>query len=276
MCADNIQLEGATDRPIIFFCHSLGGIIVKRVSLLYQIHASTLSALSNNVQFQALAYSASRTAPNIVHLHSIYTSTFALLFFGTPHHGSSKARLLSSLEKLASLSLPKKILQTDSALVRALEADSEVLQNITDQFTPLMHRFRIFFFWEQNRTDLKYTKDYIVDEPSAAPILDSTERSGIAADHRGMCKFEKSSDQGFRTVVAALRRYSGQAAEVIRTRTDKAMGEIVAKRWAEATELLNGVQSGGENSLLAQSTVERAHVMPAIESNGGMPTFRED
>lgn len=110
-----------------------------------------------------------------------------------------------------------------------------------------------------------------MDEPSAAPILDSTERSGIAADHRGMCKFEKSSDQGFRTVVAALRRYSGQAAEVIRMRTEKAMGEIEANIWAEATELLRGVQSGAMQNLLAQSAVGRAQVMPAIGSWGGGP-----
>lgn len=91
---------------------------------------------------------------------------------------------------MVSLAVPKKALQTDSSLLRALEEDSEVLQNITDQFAPLLHRFRIFYFWEQERTDLKYTQDYIVDEASAAPILDDTERSGIAADHRGMCRFE--------------------------------------------------------------------------------------
>jgi len=86
-----------------------------------------------------------------------------------------------------------------------------------------------------------------------------------------MCKFEKSSDQGFRTVVAALRRYSGQAAEVIRMRTEKAMGEIEANIWAEATELLRGVQSGAMQNLLAQSAVGRAQVMPAIGSWGGGP-----
>jgi hypothetical protein len=262
----------------------LGGIIVKRVrphnpnqAIYIKYYISTWRDFSNNVQFQALAYSASRTAPKTAHLHSIYTSTFALLFFGTPHHGSSRVRLLSSLERLAFLAVPKenKILQTDSALVSAIESNSEVLEDITDQFTPLMHRFRIFFFWEQNRTDLKYTKDYIVDEPSAAPIMDSTERSGIAADHRGMCKFEKSSDQGFRIVVAALKRYGRQAPEFIRMRTVEAMREIEAKRWAEAAELLRGVQSGGGQNLLTQSAVGRAQVRPAIASRGGVPALRE-
>ncbi|KAH6667985.1 hypothetical protein B0J14DRAFT_175839 [Halenospora varia] len=120
------DLEDATDRPIIFLCHSLGGIIVKR----------------------ALAYSASRSSSKIAHLQSVYTCTFAVMFFGTPHSGSGKAQLVGSLQKLAALALPKATAQFESSLLNALEEDSETLQNITDQFAPLMARFRIFFFWE--------------------------------------------------------------------------------------------------------------------------------
>jgi len=188
---------------------------------------------------QALAYSASRTAAKIAHLHSIYTCTYGILFFGTPHSGSSQARLFSNLQKIVSLAVPRKALETDSSLLRALEEDSEVLQNITDQFAPLLHRFRIFFFWEQERTDLKYTKDYIVDEVSAAPILDDTERSGIAADHRGMCRFEGKDSPGFRTVMAALKRYCHDAPEVIRSRRANAQNELEERRWSEAGDLLN-------------------------------------
>jgi hypothetical protein len=56
-----------------------------------------------------------------------------ILYFGTPHNGSSKTHSLGSLKKLASLTVPKKILGTNSSLLRALEEGSEVLQNITDQ-----------------------------------------------------------------------------------------------------------------------------------------------
>lgn len=101
-----------------------------------------------------------------------------------------------------------------------------------------MHRFRIFFFWEQERTDLKYTKDYVVDEASAAPILDDTERSGIAADHRGMCKFDRKDSPGFRTVVAALKRYCDEAPAVVRTRKRETEADLGAQRWGEARELL--------------------------------------
>ena len=208
-----------------------------------------------------MAYSASRHASKIAHLHSIYTCTFAILFFGTPHHGSSKARLLGSLQKLASLAIPKGAAQFESSLVNALEEESETLQNITDQFAPLMANFRIFFFWEQEKTDLKYTKEYIVDEASAAPILDNTERCGIAGDHRGMCKFGRSSSQGFRTTVAALRRYSQEAPQVIRGRRIKTAEMLSENRRHEAMEMLKSVQRLPDRGYIPD-TLERIEGSP--------------
>lgn len=139
----------------------------------------------------------------------------------------------------------------ETNLVKALELESETLQNITDQFAPLMADFRIFFFWEQERTDLKARKDYIVEETSAAPILDNTERCGIAADHQRMCKFETNSSQGFRTAVAALQRYAHEAPEVIRCRVIKASQVLSEKKRNEAMELLRGTGTGtGTQALL--------------------------
>jgi len=56
---------------------------------------------------------------------------------------------------------PSKVWDTDGQLLNALQEGSETLQNITDQFAPLMKRFRIFFFWEQEKTDLPHTRDYV-------------------------------------------------------------------------------------------------------------------
>ncbi|KAL6717647.1 hypothetical protein ACLMJK_005562 [Lecanora helva] len=224
-------LEGRSEIPIIFLCHSLGGIIVKR----------------------ALAYSISRTASKISHLHSMYTCTYGILFFGTPHLGSNKAHLLSNLQKMTSMTIPKKLLECDSDLVRALEEDSEVLQNITDQFAPLMSRFHIYFFWEQERTDLKYTKDYIVNEPSAAPILDDTERSGIAADHRNMVKFEGKDSPGFRTVVAAIRRYAQEAPKVITIRIADSNAILKSLEWQKASELVGNIQRQNQSQAIEAS-----------------------
>jgi len=110
---------------------------------------------------QALAYSASRTSKNIEHLHSIFVSTYAILFLGTPHNGSDKAKLARIGQRMISALAPKKVWDTDSQLLNALQEGSETLQNITDQFAPLMKQFHIYFFWEQEKTDLGYTRDYV-------------------------------------------------------------------------------------------------------------------
>ncbi|TVY17863.1 hypothetical protein LARI1_G004175 [Lachnellula arida] len=78
----------------------------------------------------------------------------------------------------------------------------------------------------------------IVDEASAAPVLDDTERSGVAGDYRGMCRFKKHTSQDFRTVVAALRRYSQQAPRVIRGRLLEAESLDRDRRGEEAMKLL--------------------------------------
>lgn len=93
-------------------------------------------------------------------LHSIYVSTYAILFLGTPHQGSDKANLAVFAQRIVDL-LPSKLVDTDSQLLEALQTGSEVLQEITDTFIPLMKRFRIYFFWEQEKTNLGVKWDYV-------------------------------------------------------------------------------------------------------------------
>jgi hypothetical protein len=142
-------------RPIIFVCHSLGGIVVKRVRRIGSFRSQRLTVL------QALAYSASRTSKSIQHVHSIYVSTFGILFLGTPHDGSSKAQLASISRRMIGALVPSKVVDTQGQLLDALQEGSEVLQNITDMFVPLMKNFHIFFFWEQEKTNMGVTQDYV-------------------------------------------------------------------------------------------------------------------
>ena len=94
-------------------------------------------------------------------MHSIYVSTFGLLFLGTPHDGSNKAQLASISRRMIGAMVPSKVLDTEGPLLDALQEGSEVLQNITDMFAPLMKNFHIFFFWEQEKTNMGVTQDYV-------------------------------------------------------------------------------------------------------------------
>ena len=132
---------------------------MKRVGL---DHAPFSSKMPNCLtKIKALAYSASRTSKDQDHLYSIYVSTYGILFFGTPHHGSNIAKMAGIARRVMSAVVPKRVMDTNGQLLDALQENSETLQNVTDQFVPLMNRFRIFFFWEQEKTHLAHTKDFV-------------------------------------------------------------------------------------------------------------------
>ncbi|KAI1818132.1 hypothetical protein GGS20DRAFT_391745 [Poronia punctata] len=114
--------------------------------------------------------------------------------------------------------IPTKLIDTQSQLLNALSGESEVLQEVTDNFTPLMKNFRVFFFWEQEKTDWGYKWDYVVTENSAAPILDDTDRAGLRAGHRDMCRFASRNSPDYKMVVSSIVRYSRDAPQSISRR----------------------------------------------------------
>ncbi len=227
-CADTIQkhahtlvaslqadrsIEGCDHRPIIFVCHGLGGILVKK----------------------ALAYSASRTSAQVAHLYTVFVSTYGILFFGTPHNRIDTASWLAQ-ESTQSSEL-RTTIQTDGQFNSALNRSSETLELITDQFAPLMKQFHVFFFWEEVQTRFGHRSGFIVEESSAAPILDNTERSGIDATHSSMVKFSNMNCSSYRTVIEALRRYCREAPRVIPRRCEEALAALARARSNEAFEL---------------------------------------
>ncbi|KKZ64978.1 hypothetical protein EMCG_09123 [[Emmonsia] crescens] len=204
------ELDDSTERPIIFVCHGLGGIIVKK----------------------ALAISSASTSAKLTHLHSIATSTFGLIFFGTPHEGVEKAKWY-----LLSRGL-KGILKNQSQLVAAIEKNAETLQNVTEQFTPLLKQFYIHNFWETLETTRGMSKGYIVSSRSAAPAWEDTGRSGLPSTHSKMCKFSDRNDTGYRMIRGILQRYVAKAGPVISARSEKAKQYLQSRRQYEASEIL--------------------------------------
>ena len=216
--AANRHLRKATERPIVFVVHSLGGLVVKR----------------------ALIYSSEIRGNHTEYLRSVFVSTFGVLFLGTPHMGSNLAKWGSILEWICG-ALPSKVMDSEPQLVDALKKNNETLQVIDRQFIQLAYRFHIFFFHEGKKTNLKGTLQYVVDEDSASPNIPDVERSVIQQDHSHMCKFEDESSPGFDLVAVAIQRYCSQAPEKVERNWEAEKTEQIAKKRAEVQDILPGM-----------------------------------
>ena len=204
------NLSHTSERPLVFICHGLGGILVKK----------------------ALAFSATQVSKKVEHKYSIYISTYAVVFFATPHGGFTPAAWQWILKNHSNPPTQRSDLQT------LINRFNEILQTITDDFAPLVKQFNIYFFWESIRSQLGKVKDYVVSQESAAPLWDKTERCGINANHTQICKFSSDSSPGFVTVKAALKRYGSECQSTIRLRWMIARKFLETQRSIEATELV--------------------------------------
>ncbi|KAL8858372.1 MAG: hypothetical protein Q9178_005053 [Gyalolechia marmorata] len=226
----NRRIRKASERPIIWVAHSLGGLVVKR----------------------ALIYSAEIRGMKTEHLRSIFVSTYGILFLGTPHHGSDVAQWGNRLEWICSVMLPKKVMDSQSQLIDALKTNNETLQNIDRQFIQILSRFHIYFFHEGKPTNLKGTLKFIVDETSASPTVQDVERAVIQADHSHMCKFESESAPGFDLVAEGIQRYAEEAPAKIKRNWAAENQERTSVKHAEAAEATE-LYSGNSSSNLAVS-----------------------
>ncbi|KAL8946627.1 MAG: hypothetical protein Q9222_007002 [Ikaeria aurantiellina] len=245
----NRRIRRASERPIIWIAHSLGGLVVKR----------------------ALIYSSEIRGVKTEHLRSIFVSTFGILFLGTPHHGSDIAQWGNRLEWICSAVLPKKLIDTQPQLVDALKSNNETLQNIDRQFIQIMSRFHIYFFHEGKPTNLKGTLKFIVDETSASPTVQDVERAVIQADHSHMCKFENENAPGFDLVAEGIQRYAEEALGKVKQRWDAEKKERSSAKQAEAAELVSGSvkvtpQSESTSSFGDSSLGRQQKALPSTES----------
>lgn len=109
-------------RPILFVCHSLGGIVVKDM-LRQACHCQDQD------------------------LQRAFNSTVGIIFFGTPHLGADPQKLLrqiaDKLARLAGFAINQEILNT-------LLPNSERLRQLRDEFRPIPERqnWKIYSFQE--------------------------------------------------------------------------------------------------------------------------------
>lgn len=208
------NLGNASRRPVIFVCHGLGGIIVK----------------------SALIHSASRTSHFTSHLNAIYVSTFAILFFGTPHDHIDVGKWLTAGSSISTAHQPKRNTSIPD-IGTDISPTVHTLEVITNQFAPLMKKVHMYLFWEGVRTQLANGADFMVGPSSAAPHIYDTERCGILdSNHSDMTKFHQS-DSAYRTVISALVKYCHSAPEIVAYRWKEATESLMRMRRNEASEL---------------------------------------
>ena len=215
LCANRRQRK-ATERPLIFIAHSLGGLVVKR----------------------ALIYSSEIRGNHTEHLRSIFVSTYGILFLGTPHGGSDFAKWGYRLEWICAAVLPNEFINTQPEVIKTLKIENETLLNIDRQFIQLSNRFRIYFFHEAKPTNLNGTLQYIVDKESASPNIQDVERASIQQDHSHMCKFESDGAPGFSLIAEGIQRYAVNAPKAVSSRWSSERAEQRARKEADAEELL--------------------------------------
>ena len=204
------ELTQTLQRPIIFICHDLGGVVVKK----------------------ALAFSARQVSQKVEHKYSIYISTYAIIFLGTPHEGYTLRAWKWMTDK--HYKSPKSRFK----LTTNISDFKETLQNITDEFAPLAKQFNIYFFWESRQSHLGHSKDYVVAQDSAAPSWDNTERCGIPVSHWELCTFDNEASPGFATIKAALKRYARECHHTIQLRWQLAEKFLETQRSIGASELV--------------------------------------
>ncbi|KAI1085805.1 hypothetical protein F5B20DRAFT_519816 [Whalleya microplaca] len=166
--AENLlnQLEkarsGDPGRPLIFICHSLGGIIAKRAL----VHAKSDKTYE-----------------------SIWKSTFGITFFATPHNGGNHAGIGDIVAKVACSILRS----PGNNFMTALKKGSSFLDIISDDFRQLLDDFQILSFYE---TKPLGSFGIVVNQKSAVLGLPGVREKQIPLDanHSNICKFGSEQD----------------------------------------------------------------------------------
>ncbi|KAI8711509.1 NB-ARC domain-containing protein [Fusarium sp. LHS14.1] len=174
--AVRFEREVDNEDPVIFVVHSLGGIVVKDA---------------------------------IRRSEACRSRTKFIIFLGSPHRGSQYAGWAMIASNLASCALQ----DTNKKIVQTLKVNSEVLDNIHEEFVKIVLEsgLKIHSFQEgRGLSGVKGFSGKVVDDFSSKfdlpPTIQTVE--SIDADHSHMTKFSDKDDSGYRAVLGVLRQFA--------------------------------------------------------------------
>ncbi|RPB25116.1 WD40 repeat-like protein [Terfezia boudieri ATCC MYA-4762] len=160
--------------PIIFICHSMGGLVVKRACV-------------------------KASGDGDKRIREISAKINGIIFFGTPHRGSSQAKMRNSLVSLLGRGGSGRAYLKDQ-----LNVNSALLQMLNDDFRHLATRINLFSFWEQKKTRIGSFEQMIVEQYSAILGYAQEGSAPLFADHDLICKFSSPVDPNYVVVTSTI------------------------------------------------------------------------
>ncbi|KAI4247390.1 MAG: hypothetical protein LQ352_006167 [Teloschistes flavicans] len=165
------------ERPQIFICHSLGGIVIKRAL----VSASTLPVYE-----------------------PVRRNIKAIVFMGTPHKGSRLSSYLTPLSRIINGLVPTSPIRSD--LIGNLQVLSRNLSEITELSVQALNEITVVSFYEQKK--LRGVNSLVVEPASA--ILGNERAIPINADHRSMVRFSPHEPEKYRPLKNVLKGIVGK------------------------------------------------------------------
>ena len=118
------QATNSNNRPIIFICHSLGGVVVK----------------------EALVRASMAIPKNKKHLKAIQICTKGIIFLGTPHQSTQEISFGKIIRRLASVTLRRE------GILTSLEIASNRLELQLEQFKSVCTGLSNYYCYERQPT----------------------------------------------------------------------------------------------------------------------------
>lgn len=131
------------NRPLVFIAHSLGGVIVKKVSFPNPMTSCQETKQANDVQALIIAHERSS------HYGLLLNSVKALVFFGMPHRGSDLAYWSTLAAKL--LNTVQVGRGTNQSFVEALQRNSKTFTDISQSFIDRAAPLKVRTFYETEK-----------------------------------------------------------------------------------------------------------------------------
>ncbi|KAF3940506.1 hypothetical protein ABW19_dt0206738 [Dactylella cylindrospora] len=247
-------MDRTLDRPIVFIAHCLGGLVLK----------------------SALNRSASIRPGGNENWESVFNSTFAIFYCGTPHTGSDKLQYLDVLKKLQSLNG-----DTNNSLLSSLQPESDTIRNSIGHYSEIQTKFKTVYVVETERMifDGLERPEIVVPEACAYPAHQGQPALRLDRNHINLVKFSRnrvdaSAFKSFtNTLIMNLRDENGRGAVMMRERGGRWRNQL---SWRDCVKIVipsECMPAGKWSPKYLQRTIKRKDLRDALYLNNSSPVL---